>query len=218
MKELQQHKKMYVGRPRQAICNFSPLSQQGRVATDICSLCLPFVIYVFHLKNCQWLVRINQKIWCCSAVMYKTGQHDTKFLVVCVKNHMKTDVLITVLQGHEGGPILLSWPTFGNNKACMWERKPCILKAKEVLPRSCLSCHRMFGLRSCYLIEGLYKHHFQRPGRKHNIATISLTRKTCYFWLSHHLPTTHWLQGFEMYQSSVVWNSRMSFRFLGYWF
>lgn len=30
-------------------------------------------------------------------MMYKFGQHDIKFLVVCVKYHMKTDVLITPL-------------------------------------------------------------------------------------------------------------------------
>lgn len=76
-------------------------------------------MYVFHLKNCQRLVRINQKILCCSAVMYKVRQQNTKFLVVYVKNHMKTDVLIIPMLGHKGTLTLPFWPIFGSNKSCI---------------------------------------------------------------------------------------------------
>lgn len=65
---------------------------------------------VFHLKNCQRLVRINQKSYCGSALMYKFGQDDIKFLVPCVKYHMKTDVLITPLLWYKRGHLTFVTP------------------------------------------------------------------------------------------------------------
>lgn len=48
-----------------------------------------------HLQSCHWLVRTNQRMPCCLPAMYQFGQDDIKFLVLRVKDHMKTDVLIT---------------------------------------------------------------------------------------------------------------------------
>lgn len=58
-------------------------------------LCLPFVMHPPHLQSCHWLVRTNHRMPCCLPAMYQFGQDDIKFLVLCVKDHMKTDVLIT---------------------------------------------------------------------------------------------------------------------------
>lgn len=41
-------------------------------------------------------------------MMYKFGQDDMKFLVLCVKYHMKTDVLITLQLGIKGCILPLS--------------------------------------------------------------------------------------------------------------
>lgn len=46
-------------------------------------------------------------------MMYKFGQHDIEFLVVCVKYHMKTDVLITPLLWYK-----TVHPTF---LTCIWQ-------------------------------------------------------------------------------------------------
>lgn len=58
-------------------------------------LCLPFVMHPPHLQSCHWLVRTNHRTPCCLPAMYQFGQDDIKFLVLRVKDHMKTDVLIT---------------------------------------------------------------------------------------------------------------------------
>lgn len=63
-------------------------------------LCLPFVMHPPHLQSCHWLVRTNHGTPCCLPAMYQFGQDDIKFLVLRVKDHMKTDVLIT------GSPVL----------------------------------------------------------------------------------------------------------------
>lgn len=60
-------------------------------------LCLPFVMHPPHLQSCHWLVRTNHRMPCCLPAMYQFGQDDIKFLVLRVKDHMKTDVLITGL-------------------------------------------------------------------------------------------------------------------------
>lgn len=62
--------------------------------------CLPFVMHPPHLQSCHWLVRTNHRTPCCLPAMYQFGQDDIKFLVLRVKDHMKTDVLIT------GSPVL----------------------------------------------------------------------------------------------------------------
>ena len=68
------------------------------------SLCLPFVMHPPHLQSCHWLVRTNHRMPCCLPAMYQFGQDDIKFLVLHVKDHMRTDVLIT------GSPRVLELP------------------------------------------------------------------------------------------------------------
>lgn len=67
--------------------------------------CLPFVMHPPHLQSCHWLVRTNHRTPCCLPAMYQFGQDDIKFLVRRVKDHMKTDVLIT------GVPVLEKYDT-----------------------------------------------------------------------------------------------------------
>lgn len=59
------------------------------------SSCLPFVMHPPHLQSCHWLVRTNHRAPRCLPAAYQFGQDDIKFLVLGVKDHMKTDVLIT---------------------------------------------------------------------------------------------------------------------------
>lgn len=61
------------------------------------SSCLPFVMHPPHLQSCHWLVRTNHGAPRCLPAAYQFGQDDIKFLVLGVKDHMRTDVLITGL-------------------------------------------------------------------------------------------------------------------------
>lgn len=61
---------------------------------------LPFVMHPPHLCSCHWPVRTNHGMPRRLPAMYQFGQDDIKFLVLRVKDHMKTDVLIT------GSPVL----------------------------------------------------------------------------------------------------------------
>lgn len=63
-------------------------------------LCLPFVMHPPHLRSCHWPVRTNHGMRRRLPAVYQFGQDDIKFLVLRVKDHMKTDVLIT------GSPVL----------------------------------------------------------------------------------------------------------------
>lgn len=58
-------------------------------------LCLPFVMHPPHLRSCHRPVRTNHGMPCRLPAVYQFGQDDIKFLVLRVKDHMKTDVLIT---------------------------------------------------------------------------------------------------------------------------
>lgn len=81
-----------------------------------------------HLQSCHWLVRTNQRTPCCLPAVYQFGQDDIKFLVLCVKDHMKTDVLITASshclknekhrtfhrsEWFKANPITILFPQFG---------------------------------------------------------------------------------------------------------
>lgn len=80
------------------ICSKKRTDRQTDVQSDAVppsSLRLPFCMLPPHLQSCHCLVRTNQRMPRCLPAMYRFGQDDIKFLVLRVKDHMKTDVLIT---------------------------------------------------------------------------------------------------------------------------